>query len=180
MFYKHFKGKTYEVLHEATDSETKQEVVIYKDENGKIWSRPKTMFYDFVNSDTPRFTKIESAELDTEEKLSLFEKTKQLLFYSLDENSIYDIILIKLNNGYIINQGNHSYFNTETLKFEFDCRKNKEGILIKDFKEAIKVAEKVSSIFKNNYETWLKESNDGFNGYFNPLKDFEKQYKENK
>lgn len=46
--YRHFKGKEYEVLGFGIDSETEQEVVIYKAlyGEGKIWVRPKYMFLE--------------------------------------------------------------------------------------------------------------------------------------
>lgn len=63
--YKHYKGKEYEVLETVIHSETLEELVLYKplystnDEfNGKIWVRPKTMFFEEVWVDgvlQPRF-----------------------------------------------------------------------------------------------------------------------------
>lgn len=50
--YKHFKGELYKVLCIATDSETKEEVVVYEALYGKhlIWTRP----YDMFNSKVDR------------------------------------------------------------------------------------------------------------------------------
>ncbi len=59
--YKHYKGNEYEVLFIAKDSETLEDTVIYKDDNGKIWSRPKHMWEDYViyeNKMMKRFEKV--------------------------------------------------------------------------------------------------------------------------
>jgi len=63
--YKHFKGNLYEVIALARDSETKEEMVVYKalyihEEFGKdsIWVRPLKMFTEHVKRDGysgPRF-----------------------------------------------------------------------------------------------------------------------------
>lgn len=51
--YRHFKGNEYEVLCVGLDSETTEEVVIYKAlyGNGDIWVRPKKMFLETVCKD---------------------------------------------------------------------------------------------------------------------------------
>lgn len=46
--YKHYKGNVYEVIAIGKDSETFEDVVIYKGDDGKIWSRPKHMWNDYV------------------------------------------------------------------------------------------------------------------------------------
>ncbi|MEE0839578.1 MAG: DUF1653 domain-containing protein [Acutalibacteraceae bacterium] len=58
--YRHFKGNEYEVLAVGYDSETTEEVVIYKALYGKgdIWVRSKKMFFEKVVKDgieMPRF-----------------------------------------------------------------------------------------------------------------------------
>jgi hypothetical protein len=56
--YKHFRGKVYEVVAIAKHSETKEELVIYKDEQGNVWARPKEMFFEEVDKPEyrgPRF-----------------------------------------------------------------------------------------------------------------------------
>ncbi|MCR5461563.1 MAG: DUF1653 domain-containing protein [bacterium] len=48
--YKHFKGNVYQVICIAKDSETLDELVIYKDINSdKIWARKKDMFLSKVD-----------------------------------------------------------------------------------------------------------------------------------
>ena len=63
--YQHFKGKMYEVIGVARDSESLDEYVVYKalydsEEFGKnaLWIRPKEMFLENVNG-VPRFKFIE-------------------------------------------------------------------------------------------------------------------------
>ncbi len=63
--YQHFKGKFYEVIGIARDSETLEELVIYKalydsEEFGKnaLWARPKEMFLEQLEIEgkkVPRF-----------------------------------------------------------------------------------------------------------------------------
>ncbi len=62
--YRHFKGGEYEFICLAKDSETSEELVIYKALYGdqKIWARPSAIFYQYVNVDgkeVPRFEKID-------------------------------------------------------------------------------------------------------------------------
>lgn len=59
--YRHYKGNVYEVLYVAKDSETLEDTVIYKGDDGKIWARPKHMWADYViynNKTQKRFEKI--------------------------------------------------------------------------------------------------------------------------
>ncbi len=58
--YRHFKGNEYEVLAVGYDSETTEEVVIYKAlyGEGDIWVRSRKMFFEKVVKDgkeMPRF-----------------------------------------------------------------------------------------------------------------------------
>ena len=62
--YRHFKGGEYEFICIAKDSETSEELVIYKALYGEggIWARPASIFYQYVNVDgreVPRFEKID-------------------------------------------------------------------------------------------------------------------------
>lgn len=47
--YRHFKGMIVEIICLAKDSETKEELVVYKEENGSIWVRPCKMFMSKVD-----------------------------------------------------------------------------------------------------------------------------------
>ncbi|MDE7390203.1 MAG: DUF1653 domain-containing protein [Lachnospiraceae bacterium] len=63
--YRHFKGNEYAVIAFATDSETLEKTVIYKQlyNNGDYWVRPAKMFCDVVEVDgrkVPRFEYIDS------------------------------------------------------------------------------------------------------------------------
>ncbi len=60
--YRHFKGGEYEFICIAKDTETSEEFVIYKETGGegRIWSRPVSIFYQYVDVDgkqVPRFEK---------------------------------------------------------------------------------------------------------------------------
>jgi hypothetical protein len=58
--YHHYKGKEYSVLGVALHSETREELVVYRQEYGDhgLWVRPKQMFLETVTVDgqaVPRF-----------------------------------------------------------------------------------------------------------------------------
>ena len=58
--YRHFKGKEYEVITVAKDSETLEEMVVYRALYGECgyWVRPLTMFCEMVTVEgqtMPRF-----------------------------------------------------------------------------------------------------------------------------
>lgn len=62
--YRHFKGHYYEVLGVARDSETLQELVVYRALYGErgLWVRPLAMFISQVERDgttMPRFAFVE-------------------------------------------------------------------------------------------------------------------------
>ncbi|CAM4469326.1 DUF1653 domain-containing protein [Paenibacillus xylanexedens] len=64
MMYRHFKGGIYEFLQTAEHSETHEILVIYRNEDGKIYARPYEMFFGsvYVNGiEVPRFKKIEAS-----------------------------------------------------------------------------------------------------------------------
>jgi len=56
--YRHFKGKTYIVLHVGEHTETKESLVVYREwrgnPTGKVWIRPKKDFEGSTNG-VPRF-----------------------------------------------------------------------------------------------------------------------------
>jgi hypothetical protein len=58
--YRHYKGNEYSVLGVARHSETRGELVVYRQEYGDhgLWVRPKQMFCEMVKSagkEVPRF-----------------------------------------------------------------------------------------------------------------------------
>lgn len=59
--YRHFKGNEYEVLGVARDSETMQEVVVYRALYGErgLWVRPLAMFIEEVERDGRRVKRFE-------------------------------------------------------------------------------------------------------------------------
>ncbi len=63
--YRHFKGKEYELLFVATDSETLEKKVVYRAlyDDGGIWVRPASMWNETVTGENgkpvKRFTYIE-------------------------------------------------------------------------------------------------------------------------
>jgi hypothetical protein len=63
--YRHFKGKYYEVIGCARHSETEEELVVYRDDQQRLWVRPLLLFLEQVSvgSDTvPRFAYVGPAE----------------------------------------------------------------------------------------------------------------------
>jgi hypothetical protein len=61
--YRHYKGNEYEVVGDATHSETGEQLVVYRPLYGArgLWVRPKAMFEEDVVVDgrsLPRFRKI--------------------------------------------------------------------------------------------------------------------------
>lgn len=61
--YIHFKGHLYELLYNAIHSETMEEMVVYRSpDDGKVWVRPRVMFFEDVKKDGyegPRFKECE-------------------------------------------------------------------------------------------------------------------------
>jgi cyclomaltodextrinase len=62
--YRHFKGNEYEVIGIAKDSETLEEMVVYRALYGErgLWVRSASMFGEFIERDgktMPRFERIE-------------------------------------------------------------------------------------------------------------------------
>ena len=68
--YRHFKGDYYLVEELAKDSETKEDVVVYRSlyEDGGLWVRPLSMFLSEVDHQKYRFQLISSKSLKSEFK----------------------------------------------------------------------------------------------------------------
>jgi hypothetical protein len=74
--YKHFKGKFYEVIGVARDSENLEEIVVYKAlynsaefGNEALWLRPIKQFFDQVllnGKNVPRFEFLEKTKKDSD------------------------------------------------------------------------------------------------------------------
>ena len=63
--YRHYKGNEYEVIGEATHTETEERLIIYKAlyEPFAIWARPYDMFFETVEingESIPRFEKLDA------------------------------------------------------------------------------------------------------------------------
>jgi hypothetical protein len=49
MKYRHYKGGIYEIVCEAKlESDPKVIMIVYKSEDGSIWTRPKDVFFELV------------------------------------------------------------------------------------------------------------------------------------
>ena len=59
--YRHFKGKSYEVIDFVTHSETEEELVLYRPHYGKfdLWVRPKAMFHEVVEINGEKLLRFE-------------------------------------------------------------------------------------------------------------------------
>jgi hypothetical protein len=55
--WRHYKGGVYTIVCTSLCSETLMKLVTYKD-GYKTWTRPLSMWFDIVEGDTRRFTKI--------------------------------------------------------------------------------------------------------------------------
>ena len=59
--YRHYKGKEYELIGIAKNSETLEEFVVYRALYGdhQIWIRPKAMFFEQIQKDGKEFSRFE-------------------------------------------------------------------------------------------------------------------------
>lgn len=46
--YRHYKGGIYELLFEATQESDLSTVIVYKSQNGTVWTRPKSVFFETI------------------------------------------------------------------------------------------------------------------------------------
>ncbi len=64
MKYRHYKGGIYEIVCEAKlESDPAVIMIVYKNEAGTIWTRPKSVFFEQVDCDgktVPRFAPIDA------------------------------------------------------------------------------------------------------------------------
>jgi hypothetical protein len=63
--YEHYKGGIYYLIGSAEHTETNEKLVVYLDQNGKTWVRPKEMFFGkvkFGDLVKPRFKLISLGE----------------------------------------------------------------------------------------------------------------------
>jgi cyclomaltodextrinase len=59
--YRHYKGKEYELIGIAKNSETLEDFVIYRALYGdhQLWIRPKAMFFEQIQKDGKQFSRFE-------------------------------------------------------------------------------------------------------------------------
>ncbi len=110
-FYRHYKNKPYKYLGLVRHSETLEELVLYEtlyeNENGKIWARPKDMFFEKIIKDNQqiyRFEPIDFKYIETEDASKIITShLKDIFFKSLgrfDEQKIKDF-LVKPSRHYL-------------------------------------------------------------------------------
>lgn len=62
MKYRHYKGGIYEIICEAKlESDPSINMIVYKSEEGSIWTRPRNVFFELVQHEgtsVPRFAPI--------------------------------------------------------------------------------------------------------------------------
>lgn len=64
--YRHYKGNIYYVVGFAYHTETNETLVIYTDQKGHTWARPKSLFEGIVEVDgkkVARFTFVDGRDL---------------------------------------------------------------------------------------------------------------------
>lgn len=63
MQFRHYKGGVYEFVCEATLESDLSRMIVYRAADGSIWTRPKDIFFQWIDVDgvrLQRFTPIES------------------------------------------------------------------------------------------------------------------------
>ena len=61
MQYRHYKGGIYELVGEATLESDLTSMIVYRAEDGSMWIRPKSVFFEMIDVDgtlMPRFAPI--------------------------------------------------------------------------------------------------------------------------
>lgn len=59
--FKHYKGGLYELVCEAIQESDLSPVIVYKSHDGRFWTRPKDVFFEWIEIDgvkLQRFTEI--------------------------------------------------------------------------------------------------------------------------
>ena len=60
--YRHYKGGIYELVCEAIQESDLSPVIVYRSQDGRIWTRPKVVFFEIIIIDgqrVQRFTEID-------------------------------------------------------------------------------------------------------------------------
>lgn len=59
--YRHYKGGLYELVCEATLEADLTPMIIYRAQDGSVWARPKSVFFELIEVDgmmVPRFAPV--------------------------------------------------------------------------------------------------------------------------
>ncbi|MDO4765990.1 MAG: DUF1653 domain-containing protein [Eubacteriales bacterium] len=103
--YRHFKGKSYEVLGEAYDTATKEYFVFYKQLYSpyRYWVRPKAMFFGdkiIENKKVKRFVK----ESESKKRIPIEFDVNSIEITHTETGSHYKIKKVKQNIYNIVKQ----------------------------------------------------------------------------
>ena len=98
--YRHFKGKEYEVIGVAKNSETLEEYVVYKALYGDygLWIRPIEMFTEIIERDGVKQERFKYIDMDIKEILTAkdeskaYAEVKKMLAESEKSNKYYEYI----------------------------------------------------------------------------------------
>lgn len=105
-FYRHYKNKPYKLIGTVRHSETLEELALYEslydNKLGKLWVRPKEMFFEDINLDgkvLPRFEKIHFTYLVQHEvSTNLIEKIGEVFALSFKTKLIPEQFISKFNS----------------------------------------------------------------------------------
>lgn len=100
-FYRHYKNKPYKYLGLVRHSETLEELVLYetlyKNSNGRVWVRPKDMFFEKIEKDNKLIHRFEPIYFRYAD--SKFQDEQQLILQNLLVKLSCDLDLEKLKQS---------------------------------------------------------------------------------
>jgi GNAT superfamily N-acetyltransferase len=146
-FYRHFKNKPYKFIGTAKHSESLEEFVVYEtryeNPGGRLWVRPKEMFFESVTRDGKTFQRFAKVEPRIEIVIDLSES---------DADSLWPLV-------------SKTFPGLERLKFQERLRQNPRAVLIRAL-----IDEKIAG-FKLGYAqdsakfySWLGAVDEKFRG----------------
>ncbi len=99
-FYRHYKNKPYKYLGTARHSETLEDFVLYEalyeNAQGRVWIRPKEMFFEKINKDGNEIFRFEPVFFDYKEHLNIGPAEIKAIL-SIGKSCISDFDEVKLN-----------------------------------------------------------------------------------